>query len=143
MRIAEYFMDNYASLNNAAFLVGNLGPDCGVPNDDWSQFTPDGNITHWKTGEKSTIDAEGFKQIYLQSRDEKYPFFLGYYFHLLTDIEWYKLFEKKKIEPIYAEGLNKDKNFIWMIKKDWYGQDRVYLQEKRESVFFCKIFSNR
>jgi len=78
MRIAEYFMDNYASLNNTAFLVGNIGPDCGVPNNDWSQFTPDGNITHWKTGDKSTIDAEGFRRIYLQAKYEKYPFFMGY-----------------------------------------------------------------
>jgi len=58
---------------------------------------------------------------------------------LLTDIEWNKLYEKKKSEPIYAEGLNADKNFIWTIKKDWYGQDRVYLQENKESVFFTKF----
>jgi len=41
MRIAEHFMKRYKELNNAIFLVGNLGPDCGVPNEDWSIFTPE------------------------------------------------------------------------------------------------------
>jgi len=139
MRIAEHFMKKNESLNNTEFLVGNIGPDCGVPNDDWSQFTPDTKITHWHAGEewqKDTIDAEGFKYSYLQSKDDKYPFYMGYYLHLLTDIEWIKLFNRKKQEPIYSEGLDSDPNFIWTIKKDWYGQDRVYLQEHKESVFF-------
>ena len=137
MRIAEHFMRKNGPLNNPAFLVGNIGPDCGVPNEDWSAFTPDGNMTHWKTGDdKSTIDAEGFKRIHLQSGDEKYPFYLGYYFHLLTDIEWGKLYERKRCDPLYAEGLKADKSFIWTIKKDWYGQDHVYLQEHKNSVFY-------
>lgn len=140
MRIAEYFMQNNSLLNNEMFLVGNIGPDCGVPNEDWSHFTPDTSITHWKTGEKkTTIDADGFKQSYLQSKDEKYPFYLGYYFHLVTDIEWAKLFERKKQEPLYADGLNADSKFIWTIKKDWYGQDHVYLQEHKESIFFTEF----
>lgn len=139
MRIAEHFMKKNESLNNVEFLVGNIGPDCGVPNDDWSRFTPDTKTTHWQTGDKSTIDAEAFKRAYLRKKDVKYPFYLGYYFHLLTDIEWMKLYEQKQQEPLYAEGLKADENFIWTIKKDWYGQDRVYLQEHRESIFFTKF----
>ena len=137
MRIAEHFMKMHPELNNKTFLVGNIGPDCGVPNEDWSRFTPDTNITHWKTGEKkSTIDAEGFRQSYLQQeKDEKYPFYLGYYFHLLTDIEWTKLYDRKMQEPLYEKGLAADKNFIWTAKKDWYGQDHVYLQTHKDSVF--------
>lgn len=137
MRIAEHFMNSNSALNNGKFLVGNIAPDCGVPNDDWSKFTPDPTITHWQIGEnKSSIDADNFKQKYLQSKNENYPFYLGYYFHLLTDIEWGKFYERKKQEPLYADGLGKDKNFIWTIKKDWYGQDHVYLQEHKESVFY-------
>jgi len=153
MRIAEHFMTKYAELNNIAFLVGNIGPDCGVPNEDWSQFTPEKRethylTTHWLKGvEKTMIDANGFKQSYLQLKDDKYPFYLGYYFHLITDTEWAKLYEQKKQTPLYADGLKADKNFIWTIKKDWYGQDHVYLQEHKESIFhtqFSKIddFSN-
>ena len=136
MRIAEYFMNMDKSLNNKEFLVGNIGPDCGVPNEDWSRFTPDTVISHWQKGDKSTIDAEGFKDSYLLTKDEKFHFYLGYYFHLLIDIEWKKLYDRKKHEPAYAEGLASDPKFIWTIKKDWYGQDHVYLQEHNESIFF-------
>jgi len=137
MRIAEHFMNVHESLNNTAFLVGNIAPDSGVPNEDWSAFTPDGNISHWRNADG--INAERFKKEYLQPENEKYPFYLGYYFHLLTDIEWTAFFMKKRQEPIYAEGLNANEKFIWEIKKDWYGQDRVYLQENKESVFFTRF----
>ena len=39
MRIAEHFMNINTNLNNKEFFVGNIGPDCGVPNEDWSQIT--------------------------------------------------------------------------------------------------------
>jgi len=32
--------------------------------------------------------------------------------------------------------LNHNEKFIWTIKKDWYGQDRIFLQENRDSIFF-------
>jgi len=137
LRIAEHFMNTYAQLNNDDFLVGNIAPDSGIPNEDWSVFTPNGNVSHWKN--ESGIDAEGFKEKYLLSQNEKYPFYLGYYFHLLTDIEWSKLFAEKEKEPVYADGLNADPKYIWTIKKDWYGQDRVYLQKHNESVFFTRF----
>ena len=66
MRIAEYFMNHNEHLNNNEFLVGNLGPDCGVPNEDWSKFTPDNKVTHWKLDGKN-IDAEDFKNKYVNN----------------------------------------------------------------------------
>jgi len=126
MRIAEYFMNKYRQLDNVAFLVGNIAPDSGVPNEDWSVFTPDTNVSHWRQA-GGEIDAEGFKKAYLHPGDKKYSFYLGYYLHLITDIEWGKFFAEKEKEPIYAEGLKADSKFIWTIKKDWYGLDHVYL----------------
>jgi len=138
MRIAEYFMKKYSALDNDEFLVGNIAPDCGVPNEDWSSFTPDKSITHWlKDGEN--IDAEDFKNQYLIKNNQQ-PFYMGYYFHLLTDIEWTKLYKKKKAELWDYQGLSKDEKFIWTIKKDWYGQDHLYLQNTPDSVFFT-VFS--
>lgn len=140
MRIAEYFMRKNEKLNNEIFLVGNIGPDCGVPNEDWSIFTPDKNVTHWWSKDGKYIDYEDFKCKYLNVADIHYPFYLGYYFHLLTDIEWSKLYEKKKLEPIYSDGLTRNKRFIWTIKEDWYGQDHLFLQSHPESIFY-QIFS--
>ena len=65
-----------------------------------------------------------------------FVFYLGYYFHLLVDIAWSGLYDKKKLEPIYYEGLNADLKFIWTIKKDWYGQDEIFLHSNPDSVFF-------
>jgi hypothetical protein len=131
MRIAEHFMNKDNSLNNPYFLVGNIGPDCGVPNEDWSKFTPDKDVTHWTFKDGKTIDADDFKQKYLVDIDERFPFYLGYYFHLITDIEW-----KKKFESTYSQYLEKDKSFIWTIKEDWYGQDHLFLRNNPKSIFF-------
>ena len=141
MRVAEYLMKKYDKLNTNNFLVGNIGPDCGVPNEDWSSFTPNKNITHWFSEDGKNIDADDFKNNYLNIIDEKYSFYLGYYFHLLTDIEWLKLYNRKKLEPLYYENLNKDKNFIWTIKKDWYGQDHLFLRNNPNFIFYT-MFSN-
>jgi len=135
MRIAEHFMKNEERLNNNEFLVGNIGPDCGVPNEDWSEFTPDTQFTHWKLDGKN-IDAEDFRVKYINAGNEVNPFFIGYYFHLLTDIAWEMFYSKKALEPIYYVGLNADAQFIWTIKNDWYGQDHLYLERNPESIFF-------
>lgn len=134
MRIADYFMKKQADLNNAEFLVGNIAPDCGVPNEDGSGYTPDKEITHWYKKGSTEIDAEDFRQKYLQVKDEKYPFYLGYYFHLLTDIAWSALYRRK-----YAALLAKDPKFIRTIKEDWYGQDFVFLQKNPNFVFFTRF----
>jgi len=140
MRIAEYFMNKYNKLYNQFFLVGNIAPDCGVPNENWSKFTPDKNITHWHNA-GNNIDADDFKLKYLiDINNPKYPFYLGYYFHLITDIEWIKLYSKKKLEPVYKQGLEKNKDFIWTIKNDWYGQDHFFLHNNPNFIFF-KMFA--
>src|SRR5215510_9495267 len=100
MRIAEYFIDNYPHLDKLDFLIGNIAPDSGVPNEDWSKFTPDTNIWHWKLNGKD-IETDDLKHKYLKKENCFYSFYLGYYFHLLTDIEWEIFFKKKMQEPIY------------------------------------------
>lgn len=129
-------MKQFNSLNNTKFLVGNIAPDCGVPNEDWSRFTPDKAVTHWWSKDGTFIELEDFKNKYLNEEGANLPFYLGYYFHLITDIAWSALYDQKKIEPIYAEGIQNDKNFIWTAKKDWYGQDHLFLQRNPDFVFF-------
>ena len=135
IRIAEYFIKNYSSLDVTDFLVGNIAPDCGVPNEDWSKFSPDTKLSHWKLNGQN-INADDFRDKYLGKKCTYFSFYLGYYFHLLTDIEWEKLYQKKMLEPIYYNGINADKNFIWTIKKDWYGQDHLFLKNNPSSIFF-------
>jgi hypothetical protein len=145
LRVAENILSKGYNFDREAFVVGNIGPDSGVPNEDWSSFDPPKKITHWE-GEGKEIDAEGFWDKYLSGKEtedshEAFSFKIGYFVHLLTDIEWFKLYNEKKKEALYKEGLEKDPNFIWIIKKDWYGLDYLYLEKNPDSVFYT-IFKN-
>ena len=111
LRIAENILKDMNNFDSRAFILGNIGPDSGVPNEDWSNFNPPKKITHW-INEENNIDAEEFFHKYIEkyTRENKevdircrssmdysrYTYLLGYYVHLLTDIEWSKFFNEKK-----------------------------------------------
>ena len=138
-RIADYFVKQHGRLMIEPFLVGNIGPDCGVPNEDWSSFTPPKRISHWHNG-KTEIDAENFRSTYLAGGNIKdayeFAFFLGYYIHLLADKAWSRLARWKMTEPMYRDNLAKDPNFIWIAKEDWYGLDHLFLREHPDFIFY-------
>lgn len=39
LRIAENILRNGRGLDKTAFVSGNIAPDAGVPNEDWSIFS--------------------------------------------------------------------------------------------------------
>ena len=138
LRIADRILDRIAGLDKSAFVLGNIAPDSGVPNEDWSVFNPPGNVTHFRTRpeEKTFIDIDKYVGDYFTDEKIKhyshreYSFFLGYYTHLLTDIEWIKM--------VHSEGVNEENarkenmsytDFVWKNKKDWYDLDFLYLEE--------------
>lgn len=142
LRIAENILRSGFNFEAAHFAVGNIGPDSGVPDKNWSNFDPPKKITHWVEGEKE-INANGFYDKHLnninpQKDAERYSFLMGYYVHLLTDIEWSKF--SKERNALYKEKLNEDPSFIWTIKKDWYGLDYLYLY-KHPGCIFYKLFT--
>lgn len=139
LRVAENLINRGLNFKVEPFTVGNIGPDAGVPNEDYSEFTPSPNITHWK--EDKVIKPENFREKYLDKvmnkvSTDKYAFYLGYYVHLLTDVKWTEFFQYKKEDSLHREGFERDKDFIWVIKKDWYGLDFLYLDKNPESIFF-------
>ena len=107
-------------MNTEGFLIGNIGPDCGVPNEDWSCFIPPTEVSHWTKGSKKDIQANAFAESYLTRKYEahhEYSFMLGYYVHLLTDIAFSHFISEKKEHDKRYEPLNTDKKFIWTIKR--------------------------
>ena len=144
LRIAENLSKKY-DFEEEAFVVGNIGPDSGVPNEDWSRFDPPKEETHWIETENGIVKSEEFYKKYLDKPDIKsdknrYSFLLGYYFHLLSDIEWDKMDKaKRKINNALDQRLKEDPKFIWEVKKDWYGLDFLYLQENKKSIFFNRF----
>lgn len=138
LRIADKFLDKIENLEEDAFILGNLAPDSGVPNEDWTAFIPPSDITHFKSkmGGKTKIDVERFLEEYfteeLRNRysNREYSFFLGYYFHLLTDIAWGKMVKAGGMtrENAEKEGIPYEE-FVNKNKDDWYDLDFLYLEE--------------
>ena len=138
MRIAEMILNQGFDLDEEYFVVGNIGADCGVPNEDWSQFTPHTNISHWSTGGKSGIQEDkfieaNFTRELIDSKEKS--FLIGYYVHLLTDKIFTRLIKnKKENDPSYAPWKN-DPKFIWTIKEDWYDLDHKYFRDNPDNIF--------
>lgn len=135
-RIAEAFIKRQLPVSRIDFLVGNIGPDCGLMGEDGVPSPPK-EITHWMHGKE--IGAEAFCREYLQDSlelsDPKTSYYLGYYFHLVTDQEWTKLVKVKEKESVYQDIINKPE-FVRLVKRDWYGLDFLHLQKHKDSIFW-------
>ncbi|MCR8643804.1 zinc dependent phospholipase C family protein [Paenibacillus sp. N1-5-1-14] len=136
-RIAEKMMELGLDVSQKEFVVGNIGPDCGLPSENG--FYPPKEITHFKVNNE--ISAERFYEQYLRDQaysHEEFSFYLGYYIHLRTDEEWSILHRKKRQEPMHQDIIDTLGNpeYNNLIKLDWYGHDFVYLQNNPNHVFW-------
>lgn len=132
LRVADGIAKNYPTLQYTAFLMGNIAPDSGVPNADWSAYYPDKRTSHFKEG--GEIKPEKFLQKYMTDAQwERYgetqkAFYLGYCTHLLTDCLW--------VDHIYRPAMKRFENqteessweTLWKFKRDWYDLDYLYLK---------------
>ena len=135
LRIADKLLDMIPGLSGTEFIVGNIAPDSGVPNEDWSEFTPNTTVSHFKT-DVSKADPDSFagkywtpeKQACYSSRE--YSFFLGYLSHLVTDVLWARdVYAPAKVKFSELRAALGD-NFIWKMKEDWYDLDFKYLRDR-------------
>lgn len=137
LRVADHLLDQIPNLSPKEFVVGNIAPDSGLPNEDWSRFTPDATLSHFKLDNRvpKTIHISLFVQRHFtpaQQRSysrEAFSFFLGYLVHLLTDQLWSTqvvLPLKHRFPLEWAENKN---DLIWRAKADWYDLDYLYLQQ--------------
>ena len=159
MMIVDNLLNRGIGLDKTGFAVGNIAPDCNIENEDWTQFTPPRNVTHFMTGKsKLTADYEGFYQKYIQdksfSSEEEYAFFMGYYTHLITDVLFQSMVrDEKRVERCF-ERIKQNVEFYRKIKgypqnydtlKQVIGKDRSfydihvleinYLKENPESAY--------
>lgn len=150
LRVADKLLDHMSDLSYTEFVMGNIAPDSGVPNEDWSAFTPSSDVSHFKT-----TDRDGLKDIHLNQYVERFftknqrknydnkqkSFYIGYLTHLLTDIMWANAIvrpSKDKFKSLY----HKDRTeWIWTLKKDWYDLDFVYIKKNPEFRAFL-IYKN-
>ena len=136
LRVAEGLLALMPHLDEAGFMYGNLAPDSGKPNADWTAFDPPKEITHFlRRGEdEDKIHDLMFYRGYVAAYKAEdnladYSFRLGYFVHLLCDNLWARLFSTT-YKRLYPE-LETDAKSEWigMIKRDWYHLDFCYLRD--------------
>ncbi|WP_026652827.1 zinc dependent phospholipase C family protein [Butyrivibrio proteoclasticus] len=139
LRIADNLLKSLEKLDKTAFVLGNIAPDSGIPNEDWTEYNPPRYVSHYNPDpeSKDLIEIDRYLRDYFSAEKVKdynlrqYSFFLGYFTHLLTDIEWTRAehndwgcdeFTAKRL------GISFEK-LIRAHKDDRYDLDYKYLKE--------------
>lgn len=135
LRVADKLLDLIPDISPVAFIVGNLAPDSGIPNDDNVTFTPDISVSHF--GVKSGKDnADAFVSKYFTPTqrigysEDAYAFYLGYLTHLLTDLLWAQQIARPSFRQFLGGEPPYPTESIRPIKDDWYDLDRKYLRDR-------------
>lgn len=137
LRVAEGLIEKLHIENETEFIVGNIAPDSGEPNEDWTVFTPNGFVSHFRKeteDNRKVICEENYigkyytpelRAEYSKKQDE---FYLGYLTHLLTDKLWIRDITDPTKEKFPEEFARNEGEFWWRIKADWYDLDKLYLK---------------
>ena len=100
LRLAEKLLENIEGLDAEQFGIGNVAPDSGIPNKDWTEFNPPKFITHFEDQDAKDISPKYFRRDldfyrqylnsapYLEKNPQQFSFLLGYFFHLIVDNLW-------------------------------------------------------
>ena len=101
LRITDKLIEKIPKLTPVEFVVGNIAPDSGVPNEDWSTFTPNTTISHFKTDGKNAEPSAFARKYFTPEQradynEQQYSFYLGYLTHLITDVLWVFPYELEK-----------------------------------------------
>jgi hypothetical protein len=149
LRIAENLLPYFPDLDEVTFTFGNLSPDSGIPNQDWTAFDPPKEVTHFLhkgQGEDEIHDLVYYRN-YLadvnpDDDNKLYSFRLGYFFHLICDILWAKRVyaaTKLQFKPLFEKD---EKEAVGLIKGDWYGLDQLYVRAHPEHIFWRVIMEH-
>jgi len=150
LRIADKLLHIWKDLSDTEFVVGNIAPDSGVPNADWSAYTPCKQVSHFqRVGEDGNkyICIEDFTDKYFspqqrESYDKKaFSFYLGYLVHLLTDKAWHELVFYPTVRRDHKHYDADRMGAIWKWKADWYDLDFLYLREHPDFRAFA-VYQN-
>lgn len=134
LRVADALLDAIPGLSPIEFIVGNIAPDSGVPNEDWSAFKPSTTVSHFKTGTDKAGPAAFAEKYFTPEQqahydERQYGFYLGYLTHLLTDVLW----SRQIALPSFRKHIGGEPPFrgpkVDTIKDDWYDLDYKYLRD--------------
>lgn len=137
LRIADRLLDSLPKLSAVDFVVGNIAPDSGVPNQDWSEFAPSVIVSHFRVDHSipKAIHIPAFVERYFTPEQRtrytpaQYSFFLGYLVHLITDQLWSKQVVNGLKKSFPAQWDDDRTALINRAKEDWYDLDYKYLRQ--------------
>ena len=142
LRIAENLLFHIQDLDAAQFAIGSVAPDSGIPDENWEKFNPPPHVTHFKRSisvHKDIADLDFYRgylaDVSSKTQPQRFSFRLGYFFHLITDNLW-TIAVGKPTEERFSREFAADKNFIWEVKKDWYGLDHIYVRAHPDCLFW-------
>lgn len=149
LRVAENLLPLFPDVDEVTFAFGNLSPDSGIPNADWTEFDPPKEVTHFLRkgqGEDEIHDLVYYRQYVAELRPQDdiklYSFRLGYFFHLICDIMWAKRIgatTKRQFRDLFEQDKAKR---VGLVKDDWYGLDQLYVRAHPEHIFWRVIMTN-
>ena len=164
--VADRVLERLPWLKRHEFCVGNIAPDCNIPNEDWTEFTPSRQVTHWMRDRRKTADdCTVFRDEYIVNRineirsEEELSFLYGYYAHLITDAEHQRTIRDEKrvadawkrvksFDELREQSSGMDEtwdNFKKLFPdrkdrmKDFYVVEREYLDAHPDSGYFTEI----
>jgi hypothetical protein len=143
LRIAERLLVQLDGLDAAAFALGNIAPDSGIPDEKWEHFDPPPKVTHFQIYDHPRFRSEDlrfYRQHLLPLRGARpdaalFSIRLGYFFHLVTDNLWYQQVARPAVER-WRANFSDDATFWNEIKGDWYGLDHAYVRAHTGSLFW-------
>jgi len=142
LRLAETLLEQIPGLDAEKFALGSTGPDSGKPDAKWENFTPHTALTHFQNSANplhDCADLDFFTRYLLPLRPDPEPrlfsFRLGYFFHLVTDNLWSREIGRPTQER-WAAKFAADREFIWEVKRDWYGLDFIHLRDHKDCIFW-------
>jgi hypothetical protein len=148
LRIAESLLQHFSNLDEATFAFGNLSPDSGIPNKDWTEFDPPKEVTHFlqKGEDEDAIHDLVYYEQYLSNIKPEddiklYSFRLGYFFHLICDMMWAKRIGAATKQQFKEQWDKNRKETIEAMKGDWYGLDQLYVRDHPECIFWRVIMT--
>ena len=135
-RVADALLDRFPSLLGTEFVFGNIAPDSGVPDEDYT-FIPPKSVSHFQKphGEHKISGYDIYANEYLTpAKLVEYDlavlsFHLGYFSHLLTDYLWALNIALPTFERDREEYLRDKDAAVRKYKVDWYDLDFRYLRD--------------
>ena len=90
-RIADKLLPHLKTLNTEYFIIGNIAPDCGIPDSSHGVYMPPTGETHFTKdyyySKKTDCDYNYIYNTYIKNETviKKKSFYVGYYIHLFAD----------------------------------------------------------